>query len=153
MLNPDPIQFEVHKMWVNGSSQRNLDHLEWELHTLLKSLASRLILHQLLSTQSSFCMHVNPKIFYVWWPLWYIPEVFFIHHDFIIHTHMSNTSRNFKFQPSMIPQKVCGLWPNSDLYAPAPKTTHELGGNELGPIEAVHTVNLSIQPFLGCYEV
>ncbi len=137
-------------MWVNGSSQRNLDHLEQELHTLLKSLASRLIycLHQLLSTQSSFCMHVNPKISDVWWPLWYIPEVVFIHNDFIIHTHMSNTSRNFKFQPSMIPQKVCGLWPNSDLYAPAPKTTHELG-----PIEAVQTVNLSIQPFLGCYEV
>ncbi len=53
----------------------------------------------------------------------------------------------------MITQKVCGSWPNSDLYAPAPKTTHELGGNELGPIEAVQTVNLSIQPFLGCYEV
>ncbi len=53
----------------------------------------------------------------------------------------------------MIPQKVCGSWPNSDLYAPAPKTTCELGGNELGPIEAVQTVNLSNQPFLGCYEV
>jgi len=53
----------------------------------------------------------------------------------------------------MITQKVCGSWPNSDLYAPAPKTTHELGGIELGPIEGVQTVNLSIQPFLGCYEV